>query len=188
MRSVFYYGLIVFDFEVTIDCFLQKYLLEPSLELSEGGTCTTPNVLSQWNVDTSIINWHREGKSIEIVTFSVKWDQQKQEGRAALPLTRKSHSVRSISQVLVRGFLEQVVVSDEGISMCLSVLGRDSWINCRCFVLCEWSCAWAHQYLYTIQFAVLCSIAVVSCTLGLLRGGRGAFLELNSDSYSSCFT
>lgn len=79
MRSVFYYGLIVFGFEVTIDCFLQKYLLEPSLELSEGGTCTTPNVLSQWNVDTSIINWHREGKSIEIVTFSVKWDQQKQE-------------------------------------------------------------------------------------------------------------
>lgn len=51
MRSVCYYGLIVFGFEVTIDCFLQKYSLEPSLELLEGGTCTAPNI-SQWNVDT----------------------------------------------------------------------------------------------------------------------------------------
>lgn len=40
----------------------------------------------------------------------------------------------------------------------------------------------------TQSIAVLCSIAVVSCALELLRGGRGAFLELNSDSYSSCFT
>lgn len=57
-----------------------------------------------------------------------------------------------------------------------------------CVSECEWNCAWTHQYLCIIQFAVLCSIAVVSCMLGLLRGGRGAFLELNSDSYSSCFT
>lgn len=186
MRSVFYYGLIVFGFEVTIDCFLQKYLLEPSLELSEGGTCTTPNVLFQWNVDTSVINWHREGKSIEIVTFSVKWDQQKQEESSFASHQEEPLSPQHFTS-FGSGFFWAGCCKWWG-HFHVFVLGRDSWINCRCFVLCEWSCAWTHQYLYPIQFAVLCSIAVVSCTLGLLRGGRGAFLELNSDSYSSCFT
>lgn len=55
----------------------------------------------------------RGGKSIGIVTFAVRWDQAKQE-----------KSRRNISQALLLGFFRQVVVSDEGISMCLSWLGK----------------------------------------------------------------